>query len=195
VEGYERFIGYDAAAAKVALEQADTAARRRVVEQGLSRSFRALQLESVAFEGERDSAAPLTIRFRARVIGLARKAGGRWVVDAVPYPARLGARYAPLAARETPLLLPGSEQARLRIVVRPPPGSTPGPGEPRDVESPQGRYRRTEREEGGVLLREDVVEVRRSRVAPADYPAFARFAGEVDESQAVPMDLGAVTAP
>jgi hypothetical protein len=63
------------------------------------------------------------------------------------------------------------------------------------VESPQGRYRRTEREEGGVLLREDVVEVRRSRVAPADYPAFARFAGEVDEAQAVPMDLGAVTAP
>jgi tetratricopeptide (TPR) repeat protein len=195
LEGFERFIGYDAAAAKVALEQADTSARRRVVEQGLSRSFRALQLESVAFEGERDSAAPLTIRFRARVIGLARKAGGRWVVDAVPYPARLGARYAPLAARETPLLLPGSEQARLRIVVRPPPGSTPGPGEPRDVESPQGRYRRTEREEGGVLLREDVVEVRRSRVAPADYPAFARFAGEVDEAQAVPMDLGAVTAP
>jgi hypothetical protein len=105
------------------------------------------------------------------------------------------ARYAPLAARETPLLVPSSEQARLRIQVTPPPGSTPAAGAPRDVQAPQGRYRRAEREEGGVLVREDAVEVRRSRVSPADYPAFARFAGEVDEAQAVPMDLGAVTAP
>jgi hypothetical protein len=163
------------------------------VEQGLSRSFRSLRLEEVVFDGERDASAPLTIRFKARVGGMARPAGGRWIIDAVPYPARLGARFAQLAARETPLLLPSSERARLRMIIAPPPAATPEPGALREIVAPEGRYRRAEALEKGALVREDEVEIRRSRVAPADYPAFARFAGEVDEAQSVPMDLGVVT--
>jgi hypothetical protein len=59
------------------------------------------------------------------------------------------------------------------------------------LEAPQGTYSRAERVEGGKLVREDRLELRRSRVSPADYPAFARFAAAVDEAQGLPVDVGA----
>jgi len=192
VEGTERFVGHDAAAAKAALEQVDARGRRQVVEQGLARSFRGLVLSDVAVEGERRTGDPLVIRYRARVAGLARRSGGRLVIDAVPYPARLSARFAQLAARETPLLLPSDERASLRFTVVPPAGAVPAPGPVREVKGALGSYRRGERLEGGALLREDVVEVRRARVPPDAYPDFVRFAAEVDDAQAIPMDLGAL---
>jgi len=51
-----------------------------------------------------------------------------------------------------------------------------------------------ERVEGGALVREDRLEVRRGRVAPAGYAEVVRFAGEVDEAQAARMDVGAAPA-
>jgi hypothetical protein len=191
VEGTERFSGHDGAATKAALEAIDARQRRQVVEQGLSRSFRALRLEEVAFEGERRRDVPLVIRYRARVPGLAAVVDGRLAVEAVPYPARLSARLAPLAARETPLLVPSTERATLRLVLVPPPGAEPRPGPAREVSGAPGAYRRVERVEGGALVREDRLEVRRARVAPAGYAEVVRFAGEVDEAQAARMDLGA----
>jgi hypothetical protein len=190
VEGAERFSGHEAAATKVALQSVDARQRRQVVEQGLSRSFRALALEEVTFEGEGRMEEPLVIRYRARVPGLAGGAAGRRVIDTVPYPARLAARFAPLAARETPLLVAGDERARLRIIVVPPPGAVPGPAPLREVVGAQGRFRREEWLEGGALVREDRLDLRRGRVAPAEYPAFARFAADVDEAQSAPMDVG-----
>ena len=190
LEGMERFTGFDAAGAKSALEQVDARGRRQVVEHGLGRSFRGLTLEKVEVEGERHTGAPLVIRYRARVPGLARAVGGRRVIDAVPFPARLSVRFAQLGARETPLLLGSSERASVRVVITPPPGSSPAPVAAREVEGGHGRYRRAEAVEGGALVRQDEIELARSRLPPADYPAFVRFAAEVDEAQAVPMDLG-----
>jgi tetratricopeptide (TPR) repeat protein len=193
VEGTERFGGHDGAATKVALEAVDARQRRQVVEQGLSRSFRALQLEEVSFEGERRRDAPLVIRYRARVPGFASLVGGRMAIEAVPYPARLSARLAPLAARETPLLVPSAERAAMRVVIVPPEGAVPLPGPRREVAGAHGSYQRVERVEGGALVREDRLEVHRARVAPQAYPSLVRFAAEVDEAQAAPMDAG--TAP
>jgi len=192
VEGTELFTGHDAAATKLALENVDPRQRRQVVEQGLSRSFRAMELEDVSFAGERRMDEPLTIRYRARVPGLAANVGGRRVIDHIPYPARLSARFAQLAARDTPLLLPSVERATMRIVVIPGEGAVPVPAPFREVSGAQGRFRRAERLEGGALVREDRLEVSRGRIAPDAYPAFARFAADVDEAQAAPMDLGAL---
>jgi hypothetical protein len=190
VEGTERFSGHDGAATKVALESVDARQRRQVVEQGLSRSFRALQLEEVSFEGERRRDAPLVIRYRARVPGFAGVAGGRMAIEAVPYPARLSARLAQLAARETPLLIPSGERAAMRVVVVPAEGAVPAAGPRREVAGTLGSYQRVERVEGGALVREDRLEVRRGRVSPQAYPALVRFAAEVDEAQSSPMDAG-----
>jgi hypothetical protein len=125
------------------------------------------------------------------VAGLARTSGGRLVIDDVPYPSRLGARFAPLAARESPLLIGVDDRSSLRIELTPPPGETPVAGAPVQLEAPQGSYTREERIEEGKLVRQDRLELRRSRVTVGEYPAFARFAAAVDEAQALPMDLGA----
>ncbi len=191
IEGVETYRGFEGAGAKAALEPVDDTSRRRAMEQALSRSFHSLQLQEVRFEGERQVGTPLVIRYRARVSGLARPSGGRLVIDDVPYPARLGARYAPLATRESPLLVGIGDRSSLRIEITPPPGAAPRPGEPVALSAPQGSYARTERLEGGRLVRQDRLELFRTRVQPGDYPGFARFAGAVDEAQALPIDVGA----
>lgn len=189
IEGVESYFGFEGAGAKVAIEKLDQIGRRRAIEQALSRSFRSLQLEEVRFEGEREVGSPLVIRYRARVPGLARSSGGRLVVDDVPYPSRLGARFAPTASRESPLLIGVGDRSSLRIEVRSP-GGFPLAGAPVKVEAPQGSYAREERVEGGRLVREDRLELRRSRIAVEAYPGFARFAAAVDEAQGLPMDVG-----
>lgn len=191
IEGVEAYQGFEGAGAKVAIEQLDAMGRRRAVEQSLSRSFRSLRLEDVRFEGERQVGTPLVIHYRARVAGLARPSEGRLVLGDVPYPARLGQRFAPNASRETPLLIGVDDRSSLRIEVVLPTGEVPVARPPVQVESPQGSYVRAERVEGGSLVREDRLEVRRSRIPVEEYPAFARFAAAVDEAQALPMDLGA----
>ncbi len=190
IEGVETYQGFEGAGAKGAIEQLDETGRRRALERALSRSFRSLQLQEVRFEGEKDSAAPLVIRYRARVAELARPSGGRLLIDDVPYPARLTARFAPLASREAPLLIGVDDRSSLRVEVTPPPGETPVAGAPVRLEAPQGSYVREERVEGGRLIRQDRLEVRRARVPVDAYPEFARFAAAVDEAQALPIDLG-----
>ncbi len=191
IEGTETYEGFEGAGAKVAIDQLDQNGRRRAIEQSLSRSFRSLRLDDLRFEGEREVGTPLVIRYRARVAELARTSGGRLVVDDVPYPARLVARFAPLAARESPLLIGVGDRSSLRIEVTPPPGETPVAGAPVKVEAPQGSFVREERVEGGRLVREDRLELRRARVGVGEYPGFARWAAAVDEAQALPMEVGA----
>jgi hypothetical protein len=53
-----------------------------------------------------------------------------------------------------------------------------------------GSYGRTERREGSVAVRDDRLLLRRGRLNPAEYLDFARFAGNVDEAQALPMVFG-----
>ena len=190
IDGVESYFGFEGAGAKVAIEKLDEIGRRRAIEQALSRSFRSLRLEEVRFEGEREVGSPLVIRYRAHVAGLARPSGGRLVVDAVPYPPRLGARFAPTASRESPLLIGVGDRSSLRIEILPPPGGTPVAGAPVKVEAPQGSYAREERVEGGRLVREDRLELRRSRIAVEAYPEFARFTAAVDEAQGLPIDVG-----
>ncbi len=191
IEGVETYFGFEGAGAKVAIEQLDQIGRRRAIEQSLSRSFRSLQLEEVRFEGEREVGSPLVIRYRARVGALARASGGRLVVEDVPYPPRLGHRFAPTASRESPLLIGVGDRSSLRIELTPPPGDVPVAGAPVKVEAPQGSFTREERVEGGRLVREDRLELRRARIPVDAYPDFARFAAAVDEAQALPIDVGA----
>jgi hypothetical protein len=190
VEGTETYAGFDGAGAKVALEQLDETGRRRAIEHSLSRSFRSLSLVELRFDGERTIGEPLVIRYRARVAGLARPSGGRLTVDAIPYPARLASRFAPLASRESPLLLGADELTTLRIEVTPPPGAAPAPNPAARETAPQGRFTREERLEEGKLVREDRLELRRARIPVEAYPDFARFAAAVDEAQGLSLDLG-----
>lgn len=190
IQGEERYLGFDAAAARAALERLDAPSRRQVVEQSLARSFRGLALESLEVEGEGRADVPLTLRWRARAPAVARLADGRASSDAVIYPLRLGARFVQRAARATPLLVAVEERATLRVEVTLPPGAAPPEGTAREVTSPFGSYRRTERWDGKALVREDRFDLERERIRPEAYQDFARFAASVDEAQGEPTALG-----
>ncbi|HEY6104342.1 MAG TPA: hypothetical protein VIV59_00055, partial [Anaeromyxobacteraceae bacterium] len=131
--------------------------------------------------------APLVVRWRGTVAGLARQAGGVVLVEAPLLQARLGPRHLQLAARTTPLLLEGTERAAVRLVVTPPPGVAAQAFPPERLETPFGSFTRSDRVEGGALTREERLELRRGRVAPGDYPAFGAFCGAVDAIQARPV--------
>jgi hypothetical protein len=189
VGGVDRYHGSQGAAAKAGFERLDEAARRQGVESLLARGFRGFTLASHAIEGEADPEVPLTLRWRGSAPGLAREARGALELDAPLLQLRLGARYVQLAARTTPLLVEGTERATLRLRATPPPGASAEAGAPVRLTTPFGTFTREERVEGGVLLREDRLLLRRGRVAPADYPAFAAFCAAVDALQARPVSF------
>jgi hypothetical protein len=158
------------------------------VEQFLARTIRGLTIRELTVEGEEDPEAPFTMRWTGAVPALARAADGGLEVDALLPQLRLGSRFVQVAARRTPLLVAERERTVVRLSVTAPPGLRPPPGQPaRRLESPLGRFTRTEASEGGTWRREDRLELDRGRVAPADYPAFAAFCGAVDEVEARPV--------
>jgi hypothetical protein len=194
VRGVDRYHGALGAGGKAAFERLDETSRRQAVEQLLARSFRGLTLTELAVEGEQDPEAPLAIRWRGTVPALARDVDGAVLVEAPILQARLGARHLHVASRTTPLLLEATERSEVRLVIRPPPGAAaaqpglaPQPGTPERLESPFGVFERRDRLEGGALVREERLELRRGRVAPGDYQACSAFCGAVDAVQARPV--------
>ncbi|HZZ86191.1 MAG TPA: hypothetical protein VFE30_16800 [Anaeromyxobacteraceae bacterium] len=187
VTGQEVYRGFDGAAVKASFELLDPPQRRQAVEQALARSFRGLTLDSLEVTGEGKLDEPFRLHYRFRAPSWARVEGGRLVADSPIFAARLAARHPSRASRETPLLLGVSERSALEVVCRPPAGYHPADSRPREVSSPYGAYRRGERADGNALVREDRLELRLARVAPADYPSFASFARAVDGAQELPM--------
>jgi hypothetical protein len=187
VEGSERWSGYEGAALRASLEQADAQQRRQAMEQLLSRSFRGGVLEELTFDGEERPREPLRLRWRLSVPAWARREADRLLVDEPVMPPRLAARFAQRAARETPLLVSAPERQIVRIVVTPPPGWRPMAGEGSDLETRYGRYRRSERVEGGRLVREEGLSLERGRVPPSEWVAFGAFVTAVDDAQSAPM--------
>ena len=187
VTATERYLGFEAAAAKGSLERLDAKARRQAVEQALARGFPGFVLEELRIVGERQAEEPLSLEYRGRVPALARVAGGQAVIEMPIYPLRLGARWVSRGSRTLPLLVPSDDRTTVRIDVLPPEGMRAVPGPAGEVVTPFGSFRRTESERYGHLVREDHFELHRGRIAPGQYPDFVRFAGAVDEIQGRPV--------
>jgi hypothetical protein len=192
LEGSDTYRGAMGGAAKAAIEPLDPARRRQAMEALLARSVRGVTVTEVAFEGEDDPEAPLVLRWRGRAPWLARAAEGGVVLESAIFPARLGARFAQLGARRTPLLVPGGERTVQRVEVVAPDGLAPRAAPPERLDTPFGSYLRAESLEGGTLVRTERIEVRRNRVAPERAGDFAAFAAAVDSAQGRPLVLGPV---
>jgi hypothetical protein len=93
----------------------------------------------------------------------------------------LGRRFLATPTRQTSLFIEGTEGSRLTATLKLPPGWALSGAVPEvRLEGPAGRFVRTERQQGGVVTVTEDFRLAQARVAPADYQAFARFAGEVD---------------
>jgi hypothetical protein len=189
LEGEDRYLGAAAASAKAAVERLDATERRQLVEATLGRSFRGLSLASAEIFGEGDPSAPLVLRWRGTVAGMARATNEGLVVDAPVLLARLGARWVQVATRTTPLLLPSPERSEVRVEFVAPGGYVPASSPPFASEGPYGEFARTERVKGRSLVREERLLVQRGRVPPERYADFATFATTVDRVQQAPTIL------
>jgi hypothetical protein len=186
VEGTETYRGWEAAAAKATLERVDADERSQAVEQALAQSFRGVALEALAVEGEGDPAAPVVLRWRARVASFARFEGAHGAAELPLFPARLGAQYASRARRETPLLVATGEDATQRVTVSLPPGWR-AVAQPREIDGAHGGLRRADLLRPDGLVREERFTLRRAWIDPAAYPTFAAFANELDAAQSAPL--------
>ncbi len=186
IEGEDRYHGAAGAAAKAGVERLDAAERRQVIEAMLARTFRGLSLRTAEMVGENDADAPLAIRWRGTVPGLARAAGGGLVLEAPILPARLGARFVQVATRATPLVVGFGEVVDAHVEIAAPDGFDAEPAAAAKADGPFGTYSRTERVDGRTLVRDERLVLDRARIAPDRYPEFGAFAATVDHLQERP---------
>jgi hypothetical protein len=190
VEGTDRYRGESAGFMRSGLERFDAAQRRRIFQQSVTSAFRGGALESLEIRGTEDREGELSIEYRARVPGLARRDGAALVLESPLLPLRLGESYARLGERKLPLLLRGGDPVEQRIELFPPAGTALQAAPPLEVAARWGRYVRTERLEAGALVREERIEVGRARIVPADYGDFVAFLRAIDGAQAPPVRAG-----
>jgi hypothetical protein len=195
LEGTDTYTGAMAGAAKAALEPLDATRRRQAMEALVARSLRGVTVTEVAFEGEDDLEAPLVLRWRGRAPRLVREVEGGAVLEAAVFPARLAARFAQVAVRRTPLLVPGAERTVQRVEVVAPEGLVPRAAPPERIETSYGAYVRTEAVQGRTLVREERVEVARGRIPPERSGELTAFAAAVDAAQARPLALAPASTP
>ncbi len=190
VEVTDRYSGYSAGMIRGALERFDAATRRRVFEEAVSAAFRGGTLEALELAGAEEREGDLTISYRAHVPDFARRDGGGLVVESPIMPARLGETFIRLAERKLPLLVPPQDPLVQRTEIVPPDGLALHAAAASTLSSRWGSFKRAERMEGRTLVREEEVALLPARVAPADYPDFARFVTEVDRVQSAPLRIG-----
>ncbi|HET6437691.1 MAG TPA: DUF3857 domain-containing protein [Anaeromyxobacter sp.] len=187
LSGSDRYLGALGAALKGQIESLDSSQRRQAVEALLARSFRGMNLEKVAFEGEDDPQAPLVIRWRGRAAQVARPVEGGLLLEASPQPAQLRARYVRLSARTTPLLIQEPERATSRLQIVPPAGMRVVPGAPARLDAFCGSYERTDRATDGDFVRQERLRIDRARLSPERYQEFSGFAAAVDGLEEEPL--------
>ncbi len=183
--GEEEYVGFEAAQLAEALEALSPDQRDQALQSALTRYFGGAELSRVELSVKRQVGAPLVVRYRFSAPHFARREGQRLVLGPLTFPTQLGRRYVQLGSRRTPLYIDSTESSRIVATLKLPAGfrlSAPLPE--MTAQSPFGRFSRREREENGHVIVDEELRLDMARIAPKDYDAFARFAGEVDLAQA-----------
>lgn len=195
LSGTERFSGVIGAAAKELFLRADGTQQRQAIEMLYAGSLTGLSIGEVVLEGLDQPDGPLTIRWRGRAPAVGRVSGAGLQLEWLGPPSQLARQYATVSSRTAPLLVDELLGLRTRGTVIPPPGFAAPAAAPAQIDSPFGRFRRRERNEGGALLWEEELTVPLARISPADFPAFVAFAAAVDAAQARSVAVVPTPAP
>lgn len=125
---------------------------------------------------------PVKIRFRGKSSAMSRAAGSDLAFPISPV-GSLVARFAPLSSRKLDVKLPFAHGYDDEWVIKAPPGNvikqTPGD---KSIQSPFGRLdMKTEVSQGKATVKVKV-RLEKTRITPAEYPAFRGFCEEVDRA-------------
>jgi hypothetical protein len=175
----EQYAGFEGARARLALERMDEDGLRQVVEGSLARGFREVVLDEVRWEAAAGETT-LTYGFQAATTRL----GDRQLsLDLDWTQLHLGGRFLSVGVRKTPLLLATGDHVITVTELDLPQGAellaVPEAARER---GDFGSFRRAVGVVGQKLVIRDVLQLERGRVLPADYPAFAGWATEVDRA-------------
>ncbi|MBS2028670.1 MAG: hypothetical protein JST54_12280 [Deltaproteobacteria bacterium] len=189
-EGSEVYAGYEAAYLRQALERFDELQRKQAVEVALSRSFRGAALETLTVDTQQACGAPLTLNYKFTSPHFARAETGKLVLATPIFPLSLGQRFIALAQRTTPLLIGGNESSQSEVRIDLPTGfKATVLGDPANIQTPFGAYKRAARVEQNTLVLDEVSTLNQGRVFPKAYPEFVKFTAAVDQAQQQQMEL------
>lgn len=143
-------------------------------------------LESASYENLDALGQPVTIRAKIRLPKLAVKDGATLDLPLVLEPGARLLQMAPLAVRKQPLVLTVTELEDNTDVYVLPEGAAPAAlPAPIEVASPFGRWTMALRMDGRDVVATSRWELTKTRIEPADYPAFRRFLEDVSRTEAL----------
>lgn len=180
-EAVERFAGFSAARARHTLERLDAERLHQVVEASLARELRGAELLEADVELGEEVALSYSFRLDG---GLEPHGKDGFLLGLEFLRMHLAQRFLTGAERKSPLLLAQDEHLVVEAEILLPPGFRLLESPPALLEnSEHGSYRRSVGEKDGNLVIRDVLELRRGRILPHEYPGFAAWLTAVDSGQ------------
>jgi tetratricopeptide (TPR) repeat protein len=177
----QRFVGESAMSLRAGLEKVPPAQLHAVVESKLlSQAIPGARLGDLKVENQAELDQPLTMRMEVEVSDLARRRGGELVLPPL-FPIRIS-QVTGLPQRQTPLLLGQPTYAKVHISLKLPQNtrvrSTLTPGE---VKNEDRKVWVRDRQEGGSLVLDRLIDLPAGRIEPSGYEALRDFAQRSDE--------------
>ncbi|QSQ20060.1 DUF3858 domain-containing protein [Pyxidicoccus parkwayensis] len=181
-KGDEVYSGFEAAQLAEAFNQLSAESRNQALQGAVARYFGGASLSGVKLEHEEQVGAPFVLHYEFTVPRFGRQEGDkRMALGPLTFPAQLGRRYVQLSTRTTPLYIDNTESSRTQVTLELPGGwKLSDPQASLNVDSPFGRFTRSEKQEGNTLSINESLRLPRNRVFPKQYEQFSGFTGDVD---------------
>ncbi len=179
----QRFLGKPAIELRSGLEQFPATRLKEVVEgRLLARAVPGARLGSLSVEHQSDLDEPIVMHMRIEVRDFARtQPQSRELLLSPPFAIRIS-QLTSLPSRQTPLILPDPTYAAVKISLKLPPGAMVVGTTRAEVRDGDRRVAVLDRQEGGTLILERIIDIPAGRVQPGAYADLQKFARDADDA-------------
>jgi hypothetical protein len=184
--------GFDAAALRRRLEQANHSQLVKQQERSLGATFRGVVLVELKVSDSGDPDRPLTAVSTIQVPRFGQRADGTAALPANFGAAQMGPRFITRAERLTPMLIAVDDLSRAHVTIALPPHLAPRLPAPVDLQSPFGHFKAAWGLVGGTLTYQEELVLNHGRIAPTQYSDFKAFAATIDSAQQREIPLAAL---
>ena len=180
----QEYTGDGAARLREGLVTAEAYQVKEFVERMANASFRAAALTYHKVRNLSDPEKPLGIEYGFRAPNFARVVGNEMLLDQWVPLLRLGARFASLETRKSPLQIETDFNTGVQAVLKIPSGAAvKAIPPPLRLEGDFGSYHLVVVEDDGSVRVEVALHLKAQRISPQDYPRFAEFCRAVDAAE------------
>jgi len=178
----QKFVGKLGIGLRSSIEQLAESRLHDIVESRLvGRALPGAKLVSMTVENQTNYDEPLVLAMTVEVPELAQRRGDELAID--PPLAIQVSQLAALPSRETPLLMLEPTYAEIRFSLKLPEGAKARIPQPSvEVKDAERLVRVQDRQEGGVLVLDRLIDIPSGRVEPNAYASLKSFAREADEA-------------